>query len=120
MQNVPYKRCERVGGLIQQEVASIIRDIKGLNFAIITITKVKLTDDLQTARVFYSVFGSDDDKKDISDVLNDNIKHIRFEIAARLNLRRTPKITFEFDDTLENASKVFDLLDKIEKEQTPQ
>jgi len=116
MQNTPYKRCQRVGVLIQQEIAQIIRDIKGLNFAIVTITKVNLTDDLQNARVFYSVFGSDDDKKDIAAVLNGNIKHIRFEIAARLNLRRTPKIVFEYDDTLENASKVFELLDKIGKE----
>ena len=114
--STPYKRCERVGVLIQQEVANIIRDIKGLNYPIITITKVKLTDDLQTCRIFYSVFGTEDEKKDVAEVLELNLKHIRYELAARTDLRRTPKITFEFDDTLEEASKVFDLLDKIGKE----
>jgi ribosome-binding factor A len=116
MQHTPYKRAERVSVQIQHEIANIIRDIKGLNFTIVTITKVKLTDDLQTARIFYSVFGSDEEKKDIENTLTLNLKHIRFELAHRLNLRRTPSITFEFDDTLENASKVFDLLEKIGNE----
>ena len=112
-----YKRSTRVGELIQQTVSELIREIRELNVGLVTIMGVKLTDDLQTCRIFYSVFGSDEDKKNAASVLDKNTKEIRHQLALRLNLRRTPTITFTYDDTNETASKVFDLLKKIEDEE---
>ncbi|MCL2485596.1 MAG: 30S ribosome-binding factor RbfA [Endomicrobia bacterium] len=111
-----YKRSTRVGELIQQTVSEIIRDIRDLNVAIVTIMSVKLTDDLQTCRIFYSVFGNEEDKKQAAEILAKNTKEVRHQLALKLNLRRTPTITFTYDDTNETASKVFDLLKKIEEE----
>jgi ribosome-binding factor A len=77
---------------------------------------VKLTDDLLSCRVFYSVFGSEDDKDKAGRILKDNTKEIRHQLALRLNLRRTPSIEFVYDNTNETASKVYDILKKIENE----
>lgn len=111
-----YKRSTRVGELIQQSISEIIREIRELNVGLVTIMGVKLTDDLQNCRVFYSVFGSEEDKANAEKILKDKTKEIRHELALKLNLRRTPTIVFEYDDTNENASKVFDILKKIEEE----
>ncbi|MCL1972422.1 MAG: 30S ribosome-binding factor RbfA [Endomicrobia bacterium] len=111
-----YKRSTRVGALIQQEVSDILRDIRDLNAGLVTVMGVKLTDDLLFCKIFYSVFGSEEDKKRVAGILKDNTKAVRHRLAVNLNLRRTPEITFVYDDTNESASRVFDILKKIEEE----
>lgn len=111
-----YKRAERVGELIQQSVSEILREIRELNTGLVTVMGVKLTDDLQSCRIFYSVFGTEEDKQNAADILKANTKEVRHQLAMRLNLRRTPSITFVYDDTNETATKVFDILKKIEEE----
>ena len=69
-----YKRSTRVAQLIQEQVAKIFHDIKELNKGLVTVTQVKLTDDLQTCRIFYSVIGSEDDKKNAKTVLDEKLK----------------------------------------------
>ncbi len=110
-----YKRATRVAELIQQNIAEILRDIKELT-GLVTVTSVRLTDDLQTCRIFYSVIGSDNDKKNAEKVLTENIKRIRYELAQNMELRRTPTIDFKYDDSGEKAEKIFEILDKIEHE----
>jgi len=113
----PYKRSTRVGTLISRTVSDIIREIRELNVGLVTVMGVKLTDDLLTCRIFYSVFGSDEDKRNVDRILKDKTKDVRHALAVRLNLRRTPTIEFVYDDSTESASKVFDLLDKIKEEE---
>jgi ribosome-binding factor A len=113
-----YKRSVRVGELIQQTVSDFVREIKDLDSGLVTIMGVKLTDDLLSCRIYYSVFGSDEDKKKASIGLKKNTKEIRHQLAMCLNLRRTPEIVFVYDDSNETADKVFNLLKKIEKEKS--
>jgi ribosome-binding factor A len=111
-----YKRSTRVGTLIQHTVSEIIRELRDLNAGLVTVMGVKLTDDLQDCKIFYSVFGSQEDKKIAAEILKDKTKEIRHALAMRLNLRRTHTILFVYDNTNETASKVFDILKKIEDE----
>ena len=111
-----YKRATRVAELIQENMAKILRNIKELNKGLVTVTSVRLTDDLQTCRIFYSVIGSEQDKKNADTVLKEKTKQIRFELAQNMNLRRTPTIDFKYDDSGEKAEKIFEILDKIEHE----
>ncbi|MDR1087175.1 MAG: 30S ribosome-binding factor RbfA [Endomicrobium sp.] len=111
-----YKRSVRVGELIQQTVSEVVRERGDLKSGLVTIMGVKLTDDLLNCRIYYSVFGSQEDKNKAQSVLKKNTKEIRHQLAMRLNLRRTPEIVFVYDDANENAARVFDLLKKIEEE----
>lgn len=111
-----YKRSTRVGALIQQEISSILMDIRDLSTGLVTVMGVKLTEDLLECKIFYSVFGSEEDKITAEQILKDNTKEVRHQLAVRLNLRRTPAIEFVYDDTNEKASKIFDILKKIEDE----
>ena len=109
-----YKRSTRVGELIQQTVSEVVREMRDLDSGLVTVMGVKLTDDLLSCRVFYSVFGTEEDKAKAAETLNKNTKEVRHQLAMRLNLRRTPTLVFEYDDTNEHASNVFDILKKIE------
>ena len=111
-----YKRATRVAELIQKNIAEILRDIKELNKGLVTVTSVRLTDDLQTCRIFYSVIGSEEDKKNAEKVLTENLKQIRYSLAQNMELRRTPTIDFKYDDSGEKAERIFEILDKIEHE----
>jgi ribosome-binding factor A len=111
-----YKRADRVSELIHAEMVGILRDIKELNHGLLTVTKVKLTDDLQTCRIFYSVIGTQEDKESVDKVLKENLKHIRFQLANSVDFRRTPTIEFKYDSSAEEAIRVFELLDKIKQE----
>lgn len=110
-----YKRATRVAELIQKNIAEILRDIKELP-GLVTVTSVRLTDDLQTCRIFYSVIGSNKDKENAEKVLNENLKQIRYNLAQNMELRRTPTIDFKYDDSGEKAERIFEILDKIEHE----
>lgn len=111
-----YKRATRVAELIQENMAKIFRDIKELNQGLVTVTSVRLTDDLQTCRVFYSVIGSKEDKDNAKKVLEEKAKQIRFTLAQNMDLRRMPTIDFKYDDSGERAEKIFEILDKIKHE----
>jgi ribosome-binding factor A len=111
-----YKRSVRVGELIQHTVSEVVREMRDLDSGLVTIMGVKLTDDLLSCKIYYSVFGSHEDRKKTGEVLNKNVGAVRHQLALRLNLRRTPIISFVYDDTNESASKVFDILKTIEEE----
>jgi ribosome-binding factor A len=112
-----YKRSDRVGELIQQEISRILLDIKTPQMGFITVTSVKLTDDLQDCRVFYSVLGDEAEIADNKKLLEEAIPEIRHQLALRLNLRRTPALIFTFDDTPQRANRVFEILEKIRDEE---
>ncbi|MDR3253539.1 MAG: ribosome-binding factor A, partial [Endomicrobium sp.] len=71
-----YKRSVRVGELIQQTVSKLIRDIEELSTELVTIVGAKITDDLLSCRIYYSVLGSEEDKKKANEILRKNTKEI--------------------------------------------
>ncbi|MDR1952048.1 MAG: 30S ribosome-binding factor RbfA [Elusimicrobiota bacterium] len=111
MQN--YKRSTRVAELIQRTTAEIIRDFDDLDTAVVSITEVKLSDDLLNCKIYFSIFGNDEEKEKNETILRNNIKEIRHQLALKLNLRRTPEILLIYDDTNEKATKIINILEKI-------
>jgi ribosome-binding factor A len=108
-----------VGELIQQELSKIVQELEEPELGFVTITGIKLTDDLQSARVFYSVIGDKESVDRSSEILKNSVPHIRQQLALRLNLRRTPTLVFEYDTTPEKATRIFTLLEQIKSEEHP-
>ncbi len=113
-----YKRSQRVGELIQREIAGIVQEIKQPGIGFVTITGVKLSDDLLSARVFFSVIGTDEDTERTSAVLKKSLPEIRHQLAHRVKLRRVPELFFEFDETPRKAGRIFEILERINEEGT--
>lgn len=67
------------------------------------------------AKVFYSVFGNDEQKEKSIEIVEKNTPKIRYEIGKRIRLRLTPELRFIYDDSIERGSKVTDLINKISR-----
>lgn len=101
-----------------KEIADIIqKDIKDPRISgVVSITDIELAHDNSFAKVYFSVFSTNDEaKKQTIDALEDNVSRIRYEVGKRVRLRLTPELRFIPDDSLERGTKVMDLIDKISK-----
>ena len=108
-------RQQRVGKLIQRDLAEIIRS-KGMaayDGAMVTVSGVKVTPDLSFAKVYVSIFPSEKSPKVIS-LLGDSTKQIRGALGRLVSkqLRVVPELTFLLDDSLDYIEKIDELLKK--------
>jgi ribosome-binding factor A len=107
-----YRRL-RVQDLLREEISSIIhRDIKDPGLGFVTILEVKMSEDLKTAKVFYSIFGDDEEKKKTTEALKRSRGYIKFLLGQRIKMRYTPEINFVIDNTCEKIAKIEEILKK--------
>jgi len=108
-----YKKS-RVNEEMLREMSQIIRTIKDprVNSGFVTVTHCEVSGDLKFAKIYFSVLNGD-----ISEVKKGLVSakgYIRREIAARLNMRNTPELTFVSDDSMEKGAKISKILNEIE------
>lgn len=107
-----YRRL-KLQDLLREEISSmILRDIKDPGFGLITILDVKMTEDLKYAKVFYSVYGSDEEKEKTAKALKRSRGYIKFLLGERLKLRSMPDISFVIDDSYEKIARIEEILKK--------
>ena len=101
------KLAERIKVLVAE---ALERAVKDPDLGFVTITDVKVTPDLQHATIFYTVFGSPEDKTRSSEIIEKNRGRIRGEVGRNLSIRLTPTIEFIMDEVPETAAQMNDLL----------
>ena len=96
-------KYSRMVGEVQIELSKIISfEVKDPRIHPMTsVVSVEVTPDLKYAKVFVSVLGSEQEKKDTQEGLKSAASHIRTQLARTLNLRNTPELTFVIDDSIE-------------------
>lgn len=99
--------ADRIRVLIAERLDKGLRDPR-LGF--VTITDVRVTGDLQHASVFYTVYGSDEERDDTAKALASATGMLRSEVGRRLGVRLTPTLEFIHDALPENAGHIEDLL----------
>ena len=109
-------RMERVSELVKREVSEIVLELNLTNCGFVTITAVEISPDLKEGRVFMSVIGSAEQKKRALETLEREHGHIQPELAHRIVLKYTPRLTFVLDETEARASHIEHLLDELEDE----
>ncbi|MBI3292847.1 MAG: 30S ribosome-binding factor RbfA [Elusimicrobia bacterium] len=114
-----WRRIERLNRQLQQEISKIVQGLKDPGLGFVTITAVRLTQDLQQAKVYYSVLGSQEDRENSRLALRRAAPYVRNGLNRLENLRRPPALQFVFDDTSERAQEVFALLNVIAEERKP-
>jgi ribosome-binding factor A len=113
-------RPDRVADQIRAELASLLsREVKDPGIGFVTITSVRVTADLQLARVHYSVLGDEAARKQTARALDRALPFLRRQIAARLRLRRAPELAFHFDDSLDRQDRIEELLREIHAADQP-
>lgn len=111
-------RNERVRKELMRDISEIIRlEIRDPRISgVVSITDIEVSHDNSFAKVFYSVFATDDEaKKKTVRAIEENTSKIRYEVGKRIKLRLTPELKFILDDSLERGSKITDLIDKISR-----
>jgi ribosome-binding factor A len=112
-------RPNRVGDQIRQELSDLLsRGVvhdPGIGF--ITLTRVKMSPDLQLARVFYSMMGDATARRDTAAALARATPFLRRHIGGRLRLRRVPEIEFRFDESVAHQDRIEKILRDLHEEE---
>lgn len=111
------KRIKRIESELKKEISVMINtELKNPNIAPITsITEINLTDDLQSAKIFVSVFGKDYEKRDTIEALQQSIGYIKRELGKRMKLRHIPDLTIILDEHIEEAMRLEKLISDVIK-----
>lgn len=108
---VDHARARKLAERIKVLVAEALeRAVKDPDLGFVTITDVRVTPDLQNATIFYTVFGSDEDKKRSAEIIERNRGIVRREVGRGLSIRLTPTIEFVADAVPETAAHITELL----------
>jgi ribosome-binding factor A len=111
-----FKRSERVADAIRKEISDILlKEIGDPRIGCITITGVKLSDDLRQAKVFFVPMGKDRESGEVQEHLQNASGFLRKELGKRLRLRFIPQIHFFYDGSFEYGSRIDRLLAEVKK-----
>lgn len=111
-------RNERVRKTLMKEIADILqKEIRDSRISgLVSIMDVEISHDNSFAKVYYSIFGgTEEQKKKTIEAVEQNVPKIRYEVGKRIRLRLTPELRFIYDDSIERATKVTELLNKISR-----
>lgn len=113
VQMLPYKRSQRVGDLIREEVADIIMyKLKDPRIGFVTVTGVELSPDMKLARVFVSIL-KEEEREATLDALNSSKAFMRTILAKHLRMKYIPHLDFKLDSSIEYGFKIDKLLKEI-------
>lgn len=108
------KRSEKIAEAIHETVSSVLS--RGLNdprIGFVTIIAVEINEDLTLARIFFTVIGDEDAKKNTEAGLNSAKGYIRKELGRVLTMRHIPEIVFKYDHSQEYGNRIDSILREI-------
>ena len=104
-------RPERVADQIRSELASLLtREVHDPGLGFVTITRVQISGDLQTARVLYTTLGDERARAASMRALDRATPFLRRQIGVRLRLKRTPSLKFVYDESIAGQDRIERLL----------
>ncbi|KQL44431.1 30S ribosome-binding factor RbfA [Brevibacillus choshinensis] len=114
-------RMSRVGEEIKKELSILLqRGLKDPRIGFVTVTDVEVSSDLQLAKVYVSIFGSEEERKASLAGLQKAKGYLRTEIGKRVKLRHIPDFTFKLDESINYGSKIESILREISTEEGKQ
>jgi ribosome-binding factor A len=112
-------RTIRLGEQIRQDLGDLLaREVHDPGIGFVTITRVRVTEDLLQARVFYTALGDTSAAQKTARALDRALPFLRRMIGQRLRLRRVPELTFAVDESIGHQARVEELLEQIKRDET--
>jgi ribosome-binding factor A len=100
-------RPERVGEQIRQEISELLlSEVHDPGIGLVTLTRVKVSPDLQLVRVYYTQLGDEKARAETRRALERATPFLRRQLGSRIRLRRVPELRFEFDESVENQERI--------------
>lgn len=108
-------RQQKVQELLKEEISDILlRDFKDPRLGFVTIIDTEVTSDMRHAKVFVSIMGTEQERKDNIDVLNHAKWHIRTAFMKRVCMKTIPELEFVLDTSVDKSIRILELLQQIE------
>jgi ribosome-binding factor A len=112
---LPFKRADRVAGLIQEELSRLLlREVKDPRLRQVTITAVRVSPDLRHAWVCFTGPGGKGGLTEELQGLRSAAGFLRGQLGRTLRLRYAPELTFEVDDSVERGLHIAALLKQVQ------
>jgi ribosome-binding factor A len=111
-------RPDRVGDQIRQELSELLSRgaVHDPGIGFITLTRVKVSPDLQQARVYYTSMGDVQARRETAKALQRATPFLKRQVGSRLQLRRVPELQFEFDESIAHQDRVEQILRDLHEE----
>lgn len=110
-------RSEKVAEEIRHQIADVLKkELGGLDLGLVTVTKVRVSPDLKYSKIYLSFIGNKEPGEKCIDKINFRKKQIRMGLSRKLSLRFMPEISFFYDDTVEYANRIEELIKEIHKD----
>ncbi|HXE80418.1 MAG TPA: 30S ribosome-binding factor RbfA [Vicinamibacterales bacterium] len=107
-------RTERLAEQIREEASDIFaREVNDPGLGFVTLTRVRVSPDLQLARISYTTLGDDAARRATAKALERVTPFLRRQLGQRLRLRRVPELRFHFDESIAHQARVEELLQEI-------
>jgi ribosome-binding factor A len=107
------ERMRRVNEAIREVLGDAVGELKDTRIGFVTITGVETSPDLQHARVFVSVYGSERRRQKTLEGLEAAHGFLQTKVGRELRLKRTPRLMFEYDPTVERGVRMSRLIDEL-------
>ena len=109
-----FKRSEKVSEAVHELVSELlVKGLKDPRIGFVTITGVKVTDDLRQAKVYFTVIGTDEEKKATTAGLNSSRSFIRKEMGKKFRMKYVPDVEFIYDESVEYGMRIESILKEI-------
>ena len=106
-------RMRRVNEVLREVIgAAIASDLSDPRIGIVTVTSVETSPDLRTAKVFVSVLGDEAAREETLAALRSSHGIVQARIAAETRMKRTPTLSFHYDETVERGVRITRLLEE--------
>lgn len=112
-----FKRSTRLAEQILRDLSILMEnELTDQTPGMVTLTHVRLSDDLRYATIFYSVLGKDKDRQAVAEYFDCEKKHLRYLLGGKLQIRHIPELTFKFDPSIEEGIRIEKLLNEIKSD----
>jgi ribosome-binding factor A len=110
-------RPDRVGDQLRSELAQLLsRDVHDPGVGFLTLTQVRVTADLQLAKVYYTTMGDEKAQRESARALKRATPFLRRQLGQRLRLRRVPELEFFYDDSIARTDRIEQILQDLKAE----
>jgi len=107
------ERMRRVNAAVREVLSEAVGELKDPRIGFVTVTGVSTAPDLREARVYVSILGSEDERKRSLEGLAAAHGVLQSRLGRELKMKRTPRLTFEYDPTVERGVRMSRLIDEL-------
>ncbi len=111
------RRLEKMAEEIRREVSGILTEhVKDPRLAMVTVTRVEVSNDIGAARIMVSVLGDEKKQEQAMQALEKARGYIRTELSSRIRLRQSPEISFRLDKSIEHGIRISSILEELSEQ----